>query len=183
MTPYGSTNLAHHCLRTPSHYLKHCWVIIRVLSYFPNDNTLEMLMKLNHNVFGLKITYLKSKPHHIRSNGLNYMSVFDVHLSVKTNQSLLRQVMHVLFPSHYLNQYSLISNWLVPGGCGNDFKIVIFELLLRIKFMSTSSEIAFRWMPQNIVRQQAITWANVGPHLYGITRPHWVNWTTENKYQ
>ena len=40
------------------------------------------------------------------------------------------------------------------SGCGRyryggDFKSVISEYMLRIKFMSTFCEIAFRWMPRN----------------------------------
>ena len=38
---------------------------------------------------------------------------------------------------------------LSPGRCGRNCKSLIFEHILRINFMSTSCEIAFRWMPQN----------------------------------
>ena len=40
-------------------------------------------------------------------------------------------------------------NSLVPGICDSKFKIVISELMLCIKFMSSSCEIPLRWMPQN----------------------------------
>ena len=47
---------------------------------------------------------------------------------------------------YILNQYPL-----VPGRCGSNFKRLIINLKLRIRFMSISGEIAFRWMPQNII--------------------------------
>ena len=60
-------------------------------------------------------------------------------------------------------------NSLVPGRCGNDFKSVIIEHVLLIKFTSTC-EIALSWIPQNtfdykwtLVQYQATTWANVDP--------------------
>ena len=39
---------------------------------------------------------------------------------------------------------------LVRGRCGDDFKSVNFSLIVRIDFLSTTYEIALRWMPQNI---------------------------------
>ena len=39
---------------------------------------------------------------------------------------------------------------LDPGRCVSNFKSVISEPMLRIKFMRTSCDIAFRLMPQNI---------------------------------
>ena len=42
-------------------------------------------------------------------------------------------------------------NSLVPGRCGNNFKSVISEHILSIKFMSPSSETALRWMQQNSI--------------------------------
>ena len=69
------------------------------------------------------------------------------------------------------------------GVCGSNSKNVICEHMLPINSMSTSCEIATRWMPQNTFddmstlnkamascRQatglQAITWANVNPDIY-----------------
>ena len=43
-------------------------------------------------------------------------------------------------------------NSLSPGRCGNIFKSVISEHMLWIKFMSTSCEIALRWMPLKTFR-------------------------------
>ena len=40
-------------------------------------------------------------------------------------------------------------NSLVPGRCDSNFKSAISEHMLQIKFMSTSCEIALRWIPQN----------------------------------
>ena len=84
-----------------------------------------------------------------------------------------------------------LSNW--PFGiCGNNYKNVISEHMLQIKFMSTWYEIALRWMPQDTFdgnstllqvmagRSQATShypsryWPRfVSP--YSITRPRWVN--------
>ena len=44
---------------------------------------------------------------------------------------------------------SLLNNSLTSGRCGSNFKSVFFKHTLWIRFMSTSCEIAFRWMPQN----------------------------------
>ena len=41
-------------------------------------------------------------------------------------------------------------NSFFPRRCGSGFKSVMFENMLRIKFMNTSCEIAHMWMPQNI---------------------------------
>ena len=66
--------------------------------------------------------------------------------------------------SHYLSQYWPRSmspygiirpqwdNSLAPGRCGSSFKIVTSEHMLQTKhakLLSSSSEITFRWMPQN----------------------------------
>ena len=70
-------------------------------------------------------------------------------------------------------------NSKVPGRYSSDFKSVKSKPLW-IKFMGTSCDIAFKWMPQNIYnekltlvqvmtccfRQQAITWTKVDPDLY-----------------
>ena len=40
-------------------------------------------------------------------------------------------------------------NSLAPGRCAHDFKSIISEYLLVIKFMSIYCEIVLRWMPQN----------------------------------
>ena len=59
------------------------------------------------------------------------------------------------------------------------FKSVISEHMLRVEYMIISCEIALIWMPRNAfdntptlvqvmvwaVRQQAITWENIGPDL------------------
>ena len=42
-----------------------------------------------------------------------------------------------------------LNSSLAPGRCGSNFKSVIFEHKLRVKFMSTSCEIALKWMPQD----------------------------------
>ena len=43
-----------------------------------------------------------------------------------------------------------VSNLLVPGRCGSDFKSIIFKQMLQIKFMSNSCEIAPWWIPKNL---------------------------------
>ena len=80
-------------------------------------------------------------------------------------------------------------NSLLPGRYGNNFESKISRHLLWIKFMSTSCEIALRWMPQHIdksVLVQLMAWCHqatshyldqccpryMSPH--GITRPQWV---------
>ena len=80
---------------------------------------------------------------------------------------------------------------LAPGRFGNDFKSVILQHMLLIKFMSISGEIALMWMPQNtfddrpILIRQYIAWRRqaISHHLnlcwtrsqapYGATRFHW----------
>ena len=44
---------------------------------------------------------------------------------------------------------------MAPGGCGNNFKRLIAEDMLRIKFMSASSKIALTWMPQKIFDEKS----------------------------
>ena len=76
------------------------------------------------------------------------------------------------FPQSFFNP-------LTPRKCDSNVKSFISEHMLQIKFMSTTCEIALRWIPQNTVwppliisqhwcrswfsaiRQQATTWANV----------------------
>ena len=74
--------------------------------------------------------------------------------------------------------FQLKFNSLAPGTCGSDFRSVISECILWIKFMSTSCEIALRWMPwstfydKSILIQviawcrQTINWSNVDPDLH-----------------
>ena len=82
-------------------------------------------------------------------------------------------------------------NSLPTGRCGNILYSEISDRRLRIKFMSTSYDIALRWMPQNIFHDKStlvqvmawccqaaimITWANVrSMSSYGLTRPQWVH--------
>ena len=83
-----------------------------------------------------------------------------------------------------------IINSLAPGRCDFNFKSVISEHMLQIKFMtSTSVEIALRWMPQNTFDDkstlvQVIAWCHQSTSLYmsqcwprymspyGATRPN-----------
>ena len=44
--------------------------------------------------------------------------------------------------------HSAVVNSLTPGRCGGNFKDVISKHMLWIKFLSTASDIALRWMPQ-----------------------------------
>ena len=72
-------------------------------------------------------------------------------------------------------------NSLVPG---SNFKSVISEHMLQIKFMSTSCEIAMMWMPRNTsddmstlvqVMKQCLSQCWPRSMSYGISRPLWVN--------
>ena len=77
---------------------------------------------------------------------------------------------------------------LVPGRCGSNFKIVIYEHILLIQIMSTSCEITLRGMPENMCDDkstlvQVVAWCHQAPSHYlsqcwlwsvspyGITRP------------
>ena len=44
----------------------------------------------------------------------------------------------------------LIVNSLAPGGCSINFKNMIFDPMLGKRFMSTTCEIALRWMSQDL---------------------------------
>ena len=87
-----------------------------------------------------------------------------------------------------------LNNSLVPGRCDStsNFKRVIFKHMLRIKFMSTSCEIAHRWLPHNTFDDKStlvrvMAWCHQAMSHYmsqcwpksifpdGITRPQWVN--------
>ena len=52
------------------------------------------------------------------------------------------------------------TNSLAPGRYGSNFKIAIPEHMFWIKFMSTSWEIALRWMPQNTFDDKSMAWCH-----------------------
>ena len=81
---------------------------------------------------------------------------------------------------------------MAPGRYENNFKSVIFTLMLGIEFLSTSCEIALRCMPQNSGNDkstliQLMAWCRKATSHYlsqcwpkamspyGITGPRWVN--------
>ena len=80
-------------------------------------------------------------------------------------------------PAYYCTAHGI--NLLAPGRYDSNFTRVIFKVILQNNSWSTSCEIVLRWMPQNptddkstlvqvmacAIRQQAITWVNVDPHL------------------
>ena len=84
-----------------------------------------------------------------------------------------------------------VLNSLTPVRCGSCFKNRIPEHMLGIKFMSTSQEITFMWMPSNTLddkstlvlimawyrKHQVITWANVDSDLiaHGVVMPQLIN--------
>ena len=57
---------------------------------------------------------------------------------------------------------AMVFNSLAPGRCERNFINVIFEHLLQIKFMSTSCEIALKWMSQNPIDEI------IGSGYYGL---------------
>ena len=92
-------------------------------------------------------------------------------------------------------QHTFILNSLAPGRCGSDFdfKSIISENMLGIKFMRTSCEIALWWMPQNTfdgksTLVQIMAWCRQATSHYlsqcqsrsmspyGITKPKSVKW-------
>ena len=87
--------------------------------------------------------------------------------------------------------FNLALNSLSPGGCGVDFKCVIFKCIIVINLISISSAFDFRWMVQDSTYHMII---NIGSQVmprcrqatshylsqcwprslspYGVTRPH-----------
>ena len=105
-------------------------------------------------------------------------------LTVSTVRKKAVKLNHSLIPVSKWMKIMTKVNLLSPGRCGSNFKSIIFEDMLQIRFMSISSEIAFRWMPQNILGDKW-TLVEVSHYLsqscprsmspYGITWPQWVN--------
>ena len=68
-----------------------------------------------------------------------------------------------------------VCNSLAPGRRGSNFESVISEQRLRIKIMSTSCEIALRWMPQNLTDDystlvQVMAWCLIQHvHYFDVT--------------
>ena len=75
----------------------------------------------------------------------------------------------------------MVLNLLTPGRCGSNFRSVISEHMLWIKFMTTSFQIAFWRMPQKTYDDkstlvqvmtrcwhQAIIWTNLYLHMASI---------------
>ena len=76
-------------------------------------------------------------------------------------------------------------NPLAPGRCGMNIESVLFEQMMRIKSLSTSCEIALRWIRQNAFNDKSscngLVPSGTNPlpkplliKPNGVTRPHWV---------
>ena len=82
-------------------------------------------------------------------------------------------------------------NSLVPEGCANDFKMLIFQLIIQNVNLVNRCEVSLRCMPQNLTDDkstlvQVMAWCRqaTSHHLnqcwpkymspYGVTRPQWV---------
>ena len=93
-------------------------------------------------------------------------------------------------------------NSLAPGSCGSNFKCNLDELILQIKCMCTSCEIALRWLPQiafdeksRLVQEMAWCHQATSHYInqswcrsmssYSVTRPQWVNrlWIVPGHYK
>ena len=46
-------------------------------------------------------------------------------------------------------------NSLIPGRCDNNFENIIFKLNIQTSSLSTHSEIALRWIPQNLTNEKS----------------------------
>ena len=102
-----------------------------------------------------------------------------VHLGLCTAFYVINILPCTYYSNMSLNKICQLKfNSLALGTCGSDFRSVISECILWIKFMSTSCEIALRWMPwstfydKSILIQviawcyQTINWSNVDPDLH-----------------
>ena len=93
--------------------------------------------------------------------------------------------------AHTYHEMPSISNPLPTVRYGSNFKSVVFKHMFRIKFVSTSSEIALRWIPENTFEGkstmgQVMAWcSHASSHYlrqcwprsmspYGVTRPKWI---------
>ena len=56
-------------------------------------------------------------------------------------------------PCYQQNQWEI--NSLAPGRCDNDFKSIIFKLIVQNKSLDTHCEIALRWMAQNLYNEKS----------------------------
>ena len=73
-------------------------------------------------------------------------------------------------------------NSLTPWGCDNNFKIIIFNLIIQNSTLGTFCKIAVRWVPlyltdENWTLKKVMAWCQCWPGsmAYDITRPRWVN--------
>ena len=73
----------------------------------------------------------------------------------------------------YLSNISLtLTAWLVgPRLCDSNFKSILFKLILQIRSLGTTCEIALRWMPQNLTNEksklvQVLAWCHQATSPY-----------------
>ena len=86
----------------------------------------------------------------------------------------------------------IMVNSLAPGRYGSNFENVSWRHMLQMKFMSSSGELALRWMPQNTfddksILAQVMAWCRQATSHYlsqcwprsvscVVTRPQWISY-------
>ena len=91
--------------------------------------------------------------------------LFEIKIEIELN--FWQKIVSVLFKAQCVQKTTIstgsseLTHWPLEW-CGNDFKSVVSEHMLWIKFLSTPCETALRWMPQDIFDDTGYGWVLSG---------------------
>ena len=154
------------CLTAPSHYLNQCWLIST--RWLSSEGNLPEIHQSSITKFSAKITHLKFYSTLPWANELRWFS---------DEYPILQQPL----------ENSSGKTRPFNGRDGNNFEIIIFELIYRIDILRNSYEIVLWRRPKHQIHDKStLTWCRqaISHYLsqcwhrylspYGVTMPQWV---------